>query len=67
MILQDQYILNMASKGQRVDKRGPEDYRKIEVEENPIEKAEGSARVSIGDTVVIAGVKMSIGEQMMGS
>lgn len=62
MILQDQYILNMASKGQRVDKRGPEDYRKIEVEENPIEKAEGSARVSIGDTVVIAGVKMSIGE-----
>jgi exosome complex component RRP42 len=61
MILQDQYILNLASKGLRVDKRGPEDYRKIEVEKNPIEKAEGSARVRMGKTEVIAGVKLGIG------
>jgi exosome complex component RRP42 len=62
MILQDQYILNLASRGQRVDKRGNEEYRKIDVEKNPIEKAEGSARVTMGDTVVLAGVKMGIGE-----
>lgn len=62
MILQKQYIKNLASKGQRVDGRKPEDFREIVIEKNAIEKAEGSARVRIGDTEVIAGVKMSLGE-----
>jgi exosome complex component RRP42 len=62
MILQDQYILNLASNGQRIDKRKADEYRNIEIEKNPIEKAEGSARVTLGKTVVIAGVKMGLGE-----
>jgi len=61
MILQNQYILNLASKGQRIDKRGPDEYRKIVVEKSPIEKPEGCARVTLGETVVMAGVKMGIG------
>lgn len=61
MLLQEQYILNLASKGERIEKRKMEDYRKIVVEKNAIEKAEGSARVKIGETEVIVGVKMNIG------
>lgn len=62
MILQDQYIINMASAGKRLDNRGPEEFREIEIEENPIEKPEGCAQVKLGDTVVMAGVKMDLGE-----
>ncbi len=62
MILQEKYIVNLASKGKRIGNRGPEDYRKITVEKDVIGKAEGSARVRIGDTEVIAGVKMGLGE-----
>jgi exosome complex component RRP42 len=61
MILQNQYIINMASKGQRIDKRGGEEYREIKIENNPIEKPEGCAQVTMGDTVVMAGVKMDFG------
>lgn len=61
MLLQEQYILNLASKGERIEKRKMEDYRKIVVEKNAIEKAEGSARVKVGETEVIVGVKMNIG------
>jgi exosome complex component RRP42 len=61
MIIQNQYILNLASKGQRIDKRGAEDYRNLEIENDPIEKAEGSARVTLGETIVLAGVKMGLG------
>lgn len=61
MILQNQYIVNMASAGKRVDNRGPEEFREIKVEENPIEKPEGCAQVTLGDTVVMAGVKMDMG------
>lgn len=62
MILQKQYIKNLASKGTRIDNRKPDEYRKIVIEKDVIEKAEGSARVKIGDTEVIAGVKISFGE-----
>jgi exosome complex component RRP42 len=62
MILQKQYIKNLASKGQRTDGRKPEDFRDIVIEKNAIEKAEGSARVNIGGTDVIVGIKMSMGE-----
>ncbi len=61
MILQNQYITNMALKQKRVDGRGSEDYREIKVEPGILEKPEGCAQVTIGDTVVIAGVKMDFG------
>ncbi len=62
MILQRQYLFNLASKGERIDRRKVDDYRKIVVEPGVIEKAEGSARVKIGDTEVLVGVKMDLGE-----
>ncbi len=47
----------------RLDGRSLEEYRKpIKIETNISNMAEGSAKVTIGDTVVIAGVKMDVGE-----
>jgi exosome complex component RRP42 len=62
MNFQHQYILNHIAKGMRLDGRKPDEQRKIEIELNPIEQAEGSAKVRIGNTEVIVGVKMNVGE-----
>jgi exosome complex component RRP42 len=47
--------------GKRVDGRAADELRKITIETNIVNSAEGSARVTIGDTIVIAGVKMGVG------
>lgn len=58
-----QHIINLLQKNLREDGRKPTDYRKISVEYGIAPKsAEGSARVRIGETEVIAGVKLEIGE-----
>jgi len=62
MILRNQYISFLASKGRRNDKRKEDEFRKIEIEPGVIANAEGSARVRIGKTEVIVGVKMGTGE-----
>lgn len=49
------------SKGRRLSGRGLLDYRPIKIETGLIEKASGSAKVSIGNTQVIAGVKVEMG------
>jgi exosome complex component RRP42 len=51
----------LLSKGKRLDGRGLLDLRELKIETNAIEKAEGSARVTLGNTEVIAGVKVNIG------
>ena len=61
MIIQKQFISNLASRKMRIDKRGQEEFRPIEIETGVIAKAEGSARVRIGKTEVIAGVKIDVG------
>jgi exosome complex component RRP42 len=48
--------------GKRLDERGLQDYREIKVEQGVIEKAEGSARVYLGKTEVLVGVKVETGE-----
>lgn len=57
------YIIRLGKKGERLDKRKFEEYRKpITVEYGVSSKsAEGSARVTIGDTIVVAGVKLEKG------
>ncbi|MFH1589319.1 MAG: exosome complex protein Rrp42 [archaeon] len=45
----------------RMDGRKNDEFRKIKIETGIIATAEGSARVTCGDTEVIAGVKMSLG------
>jgi len=52
----------MFAEGKRFDRRGLLDYRDLEVTYGVSNKAEGSARVKIGKTEVIAGVKLQVGE-----
>lgn len=51
-------IMKLLRDGKRVDGRGVDDIRDIEVQTNCIESADGSARVKLGKTEVIAGVKI---------
>jgi len=55
-------MLDLLSRQKRLDGRALDEYRPISIKLNPIQKANGSAEVSIGDTKVIAGVKVEIGE-----
>ena len=55
-----EHILNALAKGTRFDGRKAEDFREVTVEYGAAGGAEGSARVKIGDTEVIAGVKMGV-------
>jgi len=48
--------------GKRLDERGLSDYREIKVEQGVIERAEGSARVFLGKTEILVGVKIETGE-----
>lgn len=53
-------IKQYLSQGKRFDGRAPEEFREIFIETGISKKAEGSARVKIGNTEVIAGVKMDV-------
>jgi len=55
-------IAQMIASGKRSDGRGLNDYREIQIESGLIERAEGSARVRLGKTEVLVGVKIEIGE-----
>lgn len=52
----------LLEKGTRLDGRGFLDTREIKIEQGVIEKAEGSARVLLGKTEVVVGVKVETGE-----
>ena len=61
MIVNKETIAELAKQGKRLDGRSLTDYRQpIKVELDISWTAEGSTRVQIGETVVMAGVKMSI-------
>ena len=55
------HIHKLIAKGKRVDGRVWDEYRQISIETNYIETAEGSARVKMGNTDVLVGVKMGVG------
>lgn len=54
------------SAGKRLDDRGLDETRPIEIEINVIKKASGSAWVKLGKTEVVAGVKVETGEPFEG-
>ncbi|MBU1200864.1 MAG: exosome complex protein Rrp42 [Nanoarchaeota archaeon] len=56
------HIEKSLSKNIRIDGRKNDEFRKITVETGIISTAEGSARVTCGDTEVIVGVKLDIGK-----
>ena len=54
-------IFDLLDKGQRIDGRAFDEHRPLSIETGVIPKANGSARVRLGDTEVVAGVKIQIG------
>ena len=60
--LRKENILRLAINNKRLDGRKLDEYRKIRLETNINENAEGSAQIFLGDTRVMTGVKMQIGE-----
>ena len=55
------YLSELLKKDQRMDGRKLDEYRKISIETGISKNAEGSARVKLGDTEVIVGIKMEVG------
>ncbi len=56
------FLEKLAKENKRADGRKFDEFRDIEIEVGLISKAEGSARVKIGNTQVLAGIKMDVGE-----
>jgi len=60
--IRQKQIEQLIEKGNRLDGRGPMDYRELKLELGLIERAEGSARVLLGKTEVVVGAKIQMGE-----
>jgi exosome complex component RRP42 len=61
-VIKRDYITKLAEQGKRIDGRNFDQYRNIEIETKVVNKAEGSARVKIGNTQVLVGIKIGLGE-----
>jgi exosome complex component RRP42 len=55
-------IAQVIETGKRLDGRSLTDFREFKIEQGVIEKAEGSARVWLGNTEVLVGIKVETGE-----
>ncbi len=60
--LKGAYIRSALNEGKRLDSREVFEMREIKVESDILSNAEGSARVKLGDTDVIAGLKVVVEE-----
>jgi exosome complex component RRP42 len=61
--LRRDYIKNLVGEGRRLDGRKFDEYRSIEIIKDYVgEKACGSALVNLGDTKVLVGVSLNVGE-----
>uniref|UniRef100_A0A8C7HCD9 Exosome component 7 n=1 Tax=Oncorhynchus kisutch TaxID=8019 RepID=A0A8C7HCD9_ONCKI len=56
------YILHGVRDDLRVDGRGCEDYRHMEIETDMVSNTDGSAKVTLGHTDVLVGVKAEMGK-----
>ena len=56
--LKKAHILELLADGKRLDGRSLEQTRELSIDVGVIPKAEGSARARLGDTEVVAGVKV---------
>ncbi len=54
-------IRKYLNEGKRFDGRKPHEFRELKIKTGVSNKAEGSARVKLGETEVIVGVKMDVG------
>lgn len=55
------FVKEVIENGKRIDGRALDEYREISIETNVVPSAEGSAKVKLGDTTVLAGVKIDVG------
>ena len=55
------YLVQLARDGKRHDGRGFDEFRDVTIRTRYIQQAEGSARVRLGDTDVVVGIKMGTG------
>jgi exosome complex component RRP42 len=55
-------LLGLLSKNKRIDERKFDEYREIEIFPDISKNAEGSCKVKIGKTIVVAGVKIDLAE-----
>lgn len=60
--IEKQAALDEIKSGKRTDGRDLKEFRDIEIETGVAKKAEGSAKVVLGDTKVIVGVKFGMGD-----
>jgi len=58
----ENYVRKLIEENMRIDARKFDEFRPINIETDIIKTAEGSARVIIGDSHVLVGIKMSVGE-----
>ena len=58
------YIRDLLASGAREDGRDMLDYRRITIKKGAVPNAEGSADVNFGNTRVLVGVKLGVGEPM---
>ncbi|MEM3515458.1 MAG: exosome complex protein Rrp42 [Saccharolobus sp.] len=61
-IIKKEYIVNLYEKGIRQDGRKLTDYRPLSIVLDYAKKANGSALVKLGNTMVLAGTKIEIGK-----
>ena len=60
--IEQKTVVDLLTKGIRIDERKLTDYRPIRIETGIVEKANGSALVHLGKTKVLTGVKIDLGQ-----
>ncbi|PHP45552.1 RNA-binding protein [Methanosarcinales archaeon ex4572_44] len=60
--LKKDYLYKLMLENKRADGRNFEEYREIEIQTDIIDKAEGSASIKLGNTYLVAGIKIQPGE-----
>ncbi|MBL7159970.1 MAG: exosome complex protein Rrp42 [Candidatus Aenigmarchaeota archaeon] len=60
--MNENYTRKLAKEGKRADGRSLDQFREIKLETNVIKSAEGSARIKLGNTQLLVGVKAKVME-----
>lgn len=60
--IEQKTVVDLLTKGMRIDERKLTDYRELKIETGIVQKANGSALVHLGKTKVMTGVKVELGQ-----
>ncbi len=63
-MVRTEYVRQLMARNEREDSRGINDFRKLDIITGMFPNAEGSAQADLGDTRVLAGIKMQLEEPM---